>query len=430
LNAPNLSSLEARGVTAILVWPFSVFSNSDRMDQPLADAITDDLITNLSRFPSLRVISRMTAFSYRHRNLDPAAVGSELGVRYIVEGSVRSLGGVLRVNVELVDAANRLQVWGDRFQREESQRAAVQNEIITRLARELEVEVASARSRRPVDDEAAGEPAIAELLAKGLTAQYRGPAAANIKEAKAYFEGALKRDPSLVPALVGVAAQDVMGSINYIVDAGPSLARATKFLYRAKELDPDSAVVNYWMGMLHKSRGESPAALQSLNRAIELNPSYTPAYAQTGSVLTMMGRTNAAMDPIMYAMRLSPLDPVMGIWTLLAGRAEIENGRDAAALEWFRRSEALVPNNPNVHMRLAATYALTGDRANAVKHLGVQEAIGCGSDAAIERSTSVTELATNGLPSPASGGVWPKSSRGDAVQPGSEFPVGPNPKAA
>jgi TolB-like protein len=366
--AIDSSALATRGITTIMVWPFTSFSGRDDADRHLADAMTDDLIASLSHFPTLRVISRMTAFSYRDRDADAASTGSDLGVRYVVEGSVRSIGNVLRVNVELIDAASRLQIWGDHFERDEAHRSAVQDEIVARLARELEVGVASALSRGSGHGRA-GEPEVADLIAKGQMAQYRGPQAENLNEARAYFQGALARDPELVPALVGVAVPDIMGSINYIYDAGPTLKRAATFLGRARELEPDSALVNYWTGLIQKARGASAAALRSLQRTLELNPSFTPAYAQTASVLTILGRTSEAMGPVTYAMRLSPNDPSMNIWALIAGRAEIENGHDAAALEWFRRSVELAPNNPNTHMCLASTYALLGDDENAVREL-------------------------------------------------------------
>ena len=366
--AAGASALAARGVTAIMVWPFTNFSGRDDADQHLADGITDDLTVSLSRFPMLRVISRMTAFAYRGRNVDAAAIGAGLGVRYVVEGSVRTVGNVLRINVELIDAATRLEVWGGHFERDEAQRSAVQDEVVTRLARELEVGIVSVQSRN-AGHERVGEPEVAELIAKGMMAQFRGPQAKNLNEARAYYQGALKRDPELVPALIGVAVPDIMGSVNYIFDSGPSLKRAAAFLRRAEALDPDAPGVHYWTGIMQKARGQFESALRSLYRTLELNPSFTGAYAQTASVLTEMGRNSKAMDPLAYAMRLSPNDPAMNIWMLMAGRAEIENGHDWAALEWLLRSVELAPDNPNVHLCLAATYALLGDGPNAIKHV-------------------------------------------------------------
>ncbi len=200
------SRLAARGVTAIMVWPFASLSDHDGEDARRADTLTDDLINGLSRFDALRVISRMTAFAYRGRNVDAAEVGAGLGVRYIVEGTVRSVGKVLRVNVELIDTASRLQVWGDHFERDEADRLGIQDEIATHLSRALSVGVAAALSSRP------GEPEVAELLAKGLTAQFRGPQAENLNESRGYFLGALKRDPGLVRAMVGAAGSpDIYG---------------------------------------------------------------------------------------------------------------------------------------------------------------------------------------------------------------------------
>jgi TolB-like protein len=368
LSGVGQAALEAQGVTPIMVWPFTATPEAAERDAALADTITDDLITSLSRFPTLRVISRLTAVSYQGRNRNAAEVGAELGVRYVVEGSVRQHDGVVRVNVALVDTTSGLELWGDRFQKAEDARAGIQDEIVIRIARELDIGVATALSRQAQAPQDAG---VRELLAKGAIAQLRGPAAENIVEARNYFEGALIREPTLVPALVGIAAQELMGVVNLILDSRTSTTRAAMLLARARELDPSSPLVEYSTGMLHKARREYAAALRSFYRVLELNPSHTPAYAQIASNLTMLGRAREAMEPIIYAMRLSPQDPMMGIWTLIAGLAELENGHYGAAADWFRRSIALVPNNPNTHRGLAATYALLGDNEGAARQLSV-----------------------------------------------------------
>jgi TolB-like protein/DNA-binding SARP family transcriptional activator len=392
LGAPIDAALGPRGMTALMVWPFENLSGAEA-DQRVADGITDDLTNRLSRFQGLRVISRMTAFAWRDRSADGAQVGSDLGVRYVVEGSVRSVGNVLRINVELVEARTRLQLWTDHFERDGAERSAVQNEIVTRIARELEVGVTSAQSHASTRDGSA-DSNVTELLAKGMMAAARGPQEKNLKEARAYYAGALQRAPDLVPALVGVAAPEIMGSVNFIFDDRRSLGRAEALLYRAGVLDPDAPLVHYWTGVMHKARGESESALQSLHRTLELNPSYTPAYAQTGSVLTEMGRYAEAMEPIVYAMRLSPNDPNLNIWMLIAGRAELENGHYSAALEWLRRSSELAPGNPNTHLCLAATYALLGDRTNAAREVATFKRLSPGSGA--PRSRAATQIADDG----------------------------------
>jgi tetratricopeptide (TPR) repeat protein len=190
------------------------------------------------------------------------------------------------------------------------------------------------------------------------------------------------------------AAVKARGSINFIFDARKSLGRAEALLYRGGVLDPDAPLVHYWKGLLHKARGEGESALQSLHRTLELNPSYMPAYAQTGSVLTEMSRFSEAMDPIVYAMRLSPNDPNLNIWMLIAGRAELENGHYSAALDWLRRSSELAPGNPNTHLCLAATYALLGDRTNAAREVATFKRLSPGSGSA--NSRAATQIADDG----------------------------------
>ncbi len=362
------AALAAQAITPIIVLPFTTHAPAGSRDEIIADAITADLTTNLSRFPLFRIISGGTASAYRGRAVDASALGRELGVRYIVEGDVRTEGNTTRVNVKLVDAGTRLQVWADRFERDEASRFEIQDEITSRLARELQVGTIRAIGTGS-SESTSREPEINELIAKGTAAQLRGPAAENIREALGYFEQALERDPDSAPALIGVATQMVMGSIHYLLDPKPSLDRATRALTRAEAFSPDWAYLHYIRGTMLKALNQPEDSLREQFRALELNPSFAPAYAQIASVL-MAGPHPADAPPyLQYALRLSPKDPVMGIWTLIGGTMEIELGHDDEALRWLLRSRELIPNSPNVYRVLAAAYALKGDTEHAAENV-------------------------------------------------------------
>jgi DNA-binding SARP family transcriptional activator/TolB-like protein/Tfp pilus assembly protein PilF len=361
--ASNVAALRAHAIVPIIVWPFDAPEGGN--DRKFADAITRNLINVLSQNDGLRVISRDTSYYYREHLADPAAIGARLGVTYVVEGSVRTRNARVHVDVQLIDTATSLQVWGDQFERDDIDSFKVQSEIANRLARELRVEamISDVHHGRKKS-----EPALSELVARARAAHFRGPSKANISASLEYFEKALQRDPNLVPALVGIASELTMGGLNYVLDPEPSLKRAEKLLVRAQTIRPNSASTNYWMGMVRKGLGQYDSALKSFQLAIETGPSFAPAYAQAGITLTLMGRADDAMHYIEYAIRLSPKDRAMRYWTLFAGATQFERGNDKAALEWLNKSAAYAPQSPSVHIYLAAIYALTGNKMAAAKH--------------------------------------------------------------
>jgi adenylate cyclase len=128
--------------------------------------------------------------------------------------------------------------------------------------------------------------------------------------------------------------------------------------------------VYYWKGVLYAASGDYEAALRSLSKCIDINPSATYAHAEIAKVLTRLGRPQEGLDDIQYAMRLSPKDPAIGLFYVIAGQAELELRHDQAAVEWFRRAIAAQPRNPSGYLSLAATYALMGDTRSAAKYWG------------------------------------------------------------
>jgi tetratricopeptide (TPR) repeat protein len=128
-------------------------------------------------------------------------------------------------------------------------------------------------------------------------------------------------------------------------------------------------VVHLHTGVVHKLRGNPAAALSSFSKALVLDPSYAPAYAQAGSALTRLGRNDEAIEHIRYAISLSPNDRGLALWARFAGQAELERGQDAAAIAWFKQSIALGTRQPWSHASLASAYALTGDMHGAAKQI-------------------------------------------------------------
>jgi TolB-like protein/DNA-binding SARP family transcriptional activator/Tfp pilus assembly protein PilF len=363
----NETALGANGVYPIVVLPFSTDAPADSVEHKIAAQMTDDLINDLSRAPSTRVISRQTSRLYAGRPVDVAAIGAELGVRYVVEGSVRRQDDVLRINIALIDTRSRLQVWSDRFERPESERFEMQDEIARGLARQLHVTVMSANVGAPRGR--TSDPALNEMIANGWAGVFRSPVAGHTGDAELHFNEILRRKPETVPAMVGLAAHHLALMSNMLAfDDAERLARAEDLLAKAVSRNPRASIAHYFTGVLHKQRGAWNEAHAAFTRTLEMNPSHAPAYAHLGHTLMLLGRAEEALDQIRYAIRLSPKDPTLGYWYVMAGEVELELGHTTAALDWLNRAVTVSPANPRMHVFLAAACAVQGDTACATRH--------------------------------------------------------------
>ena len=359
------AGLAAKGLYSIAVLPFTASADDGRPVQALADQITDDLINDLSRAGGLQVISRQTSDLYRGRPVDVAAIGTELGVRYVAVGNIRSEDTLLRISVELVDTSTRVQAWTGRIERVRSELPAATDEIAWGITRQLHVAITMAEDHRPPRD-SARDPEIGQLLSKGWSIIFRHNVTGTTAPAEDNFKQVLQRDPENLSATIGLAAHYVISVSNlYIPEREPYLSHADKLLAKAIDKEPHSSQAYYFLGILQKTRGQSEAALRSFTIALELSPSNAPASAQVGSVLAMLGRANEAMEYIQRAIRLSPNDPALGRWDMFGGQIEIELGHDEPAIEWLLRAVALNPRNARAHALLGAAYALSGTIADA-----------------------------------------------------------------
>ena len=179
---------------SIVVLPFTNLSN-DPDQEYFADGITDDLTTDLSRISGSFVIARNTAFTYKGKPIDTKQIGRELGVRYVLEGSVRRTGDQVRVNAQLIDTESGAHLWADRFDTDRANLAEAQSEITGRLAWALDIELLRDASRR-IERENTVNPDARDLVMRGWASWYR-PASLERQEALRAFEHALEMDPTL-----------------------------------------------------------------------------------------------------------------------------------------------------------------------------------------------------------------------------------------
>jgi class 3 adenylate cyclase/TolB-like protein len=240
-TAPRLS---------IVVLPFENLSG-DPEQEYFADGITDDLTTDLSHLPDSFVIARGTAFTYKGKPVDAKQVGRELGVRYLLEGSVRRVGETITVNAQLISTDTGAHVWADRFEGERSKLGQLQAEVVARLANSLNVELVKVEGLRAAR-ERPSNPDADDLAMQGWAAYYQGWDPANVNEALGYFERALRLDPDLMRARVGLALMLVWRA-HYFGSAEPArdIARAEDLTTSVLAAEPNNAQAHYAKAELH-----------------------------------------------------------------------------------------------------------------------------------------------------------------------------------
>jgi DNA-binding SARP family transcriptional activator/TolB-like protein len=368
--APKLSPplADFRQSQAIAVLPFAVDDSAGPEDPALARLLTHNLIGYLSRFGKLRVISEQTSGSYRDRQMDMTRLVTDFGVQYAIAGHVQGNDGALRIDFQLVDTATRTNVWSDHLQRERSDATLLADEAARGIARMLAIEISRLGALR-VHAKPNSELTLSELVARGYLALQRGATRENLADALTSFDEALRRDPHYQPALLAVARVHISAAMNFVdLDFSPDLGKAEQLLNQALAKSPNSMSALYSLALLQKYRRQYQASMRSLQRCLELNPSFLPAQGQIANVLTRMGQPQKGLEQILQTIRVATAnDPTMGYWYLFAAEAELELGHDQAALDWALRANAFMPGSPLVQAWLASIYATIGDRTNAAK---------------------------------------------------------------
>jgi len=237
---------------SIVVLPFTNLSNDPEQDY-FVDGITDDLTTDLSQISDSFVIARNTAFTYKGKAADTKQVGRELGVRYVLEGSVRRVSDQVQVNVQLIDGETGAHVWADRFETDRRNLGEAQSQITGRLARTLQLELVQDAARR-IEQERSVNPDARDLVMRGWAFLYRPFSVENRQEAQRAFERALEIDPRSVDARIGIA---LVLAVRLIDGASSSVRedeeRAEKLLREALGRDANSSMTHAAMGLLRRA---------------------------------------------------------------------------------------------------------------------------------------------------------------------------------
>ena len=344
---------------SIIIMPF-VSLGGAKDHNYFADAITESLTTDLSRIPDALVIARNTALKYKDRAVDVRRIGRELGVRYVLEGSVQCADTRLRINVQLIDAESGAHLWAERFDRDTGDVFDMQDEIVTRLARALDVELIAAEARR-AERSASADPKAFDLIFRGWAAFYRGHSPANLLEAERCFEQSLLLAPTNVRALVGIAATKfTSAAMRAVENRAAYLAAAEAAAVKALALAPNDARAHAALAWIYMGTNRLALGIAAAERSIALDRNFAPSYAAIGWAKILLGRAKETEQHIVDALRRSPRDTFAYTWCQIAGEAKLAVGRYHDAVAWLRRAVDANRGYPLALFNLAAALAQQG----------------------------------------------------------------------
>jgi len=358
-NTPIMPSVDG---PSLVVLPFANLSDDPGQDF-FADGLTEDIITDLSRFRHLFIISRNSAFRYKGRAVDVREVARQLGVRYVVEGSVRKAGNRVRVTVQLIDGQLDHHIWAERYDRELEDIFALQDDVTAAIVATLtgRVEHATGQQvgRKPTENMTAYECVLA-----GKLLHHRSTAEDN-RKAQHLLDRAIALDPNYAQAHAWKACTLGQAFVNgYASDPNATMAQAMQELQIALGLNSNDSDVHRILAAVYLSGSQHDKALYHQERALCLNPNDDLVVVQQGEILTWIGQAQEGIAWIEKAMRLNPFHPER-FWNHL-GRAYFVARRYPEAASAFGRIAAPECSH---HAFLASCYAQIGDEDAAHRHV-------------------------------------------------------------
>jgi TolB-like protein/DNA-binding winged helix-turn-helix (wHTH) protein len=357
---------------SVAVLPFDNLSG-DVSDNRLADGITEDLTTDLTYIPDAFVAARKSSYSSKDKANDVRRIGEELGVRYVVNGSLQKLGDILRVNVQLTSTETGAHVWSDRFDEQFDRPSAQEQEhIISKVKDEIAASIVDVEAARSLRDHPT-DPDAFDLILRARSLRNLPPSPQRNKEVFALLEQALALDPTSVYAMTYTAFYSMEGAVT-VEGWGnfESMQRAGHLLMRARSAAPDSDVVLntyvYWL----RTAGFCPEAIELTQQAIQTNPgrtrTWTGIYNELSICKTLTGHAEEGLTLQDEADRLNPLSAYKFIRYAEMGWMSLMLGRDREAVMFLERSLALQHDPDDTQWRyrlLAAAYAGSGQMDEA-----------------------------------------------------------------
>jgi len=368
--APGLAKAAAPAVSAaaprlsIVVLPFTNMSD-DREQQYFADGVTEDLTTDLSRISGSFVISRNTAFTYKDKPVNAKQIGRELGVRYVLEGSVQRSGKQVRVNAQLIDAETDAHLWAERFDRDIGDLFALQSEITGRIAVALNFALTGAEAARPT-----ANPDALDYIFRGLAVLSKPPSRDSRAEAIGLFQQALALDPGSARAkllLLNAITGRVLDGMSSTATA--DIARAEGLVAEALAVEPNSPLAHVAKAQVLRAQRRYADAIPEYETVIALDRNLPGAYANLAQCKFFTGSLEEVIPLVEQAVRLSPRDPNFGYWYGMIGFVHLLQSRTDEAIVWLEKGRSANPAHPSPHLGLASAYGLKGESRRAAAEL-------------------------------------------------------------
>jgi adenylate cyclase len=348
---------------SLVVFPFT--SAFDAPDQShFAEGITETLTTDLSRIRRSFVIAPTTARLYQDQQTDLQQVGRDLGVRYVLRGSIQKSGSRLRVNAQLLDSQTGAHVWSERFDGDSTDLFGLQDQITGRIANSLDREITVAALR---DAEARRmTPDAVDFLMRGIAASYGPQSLQSVQQQEAFFRQAVAFDPGNSEALARLAWSILLQEMPLQHSTSTEIsqdrvAEAAEAARTGLTHDPDNARAHLALALVHRLHGDPKGMALESEAAVALDHNLANAHTSLAMALIWLGRPREGLFAVEQAMRLDPRSPQIGVFLSVLGRAQLLLGNIAAAADCFAKAQLLPSSLPNVHAGTAMAYALLGD---------------------------------------------------------------------
>ena len=339
--------------------------NADGGADWFSDALSNDLTTELGQVWGSFVISRETAFTYKGKAADPRVVARELGVRYVVQGSVRREGERVRMDLAMVDGRSGALHWSHQVDGNRARLQASMDEIAKQIARSLSVQMYRSSGEHAATlkpDQVDAD----DIAMQGWAVWFRGFTPENLREAGRLFEAAVARDPASIRGWGGVAVTNGIGAgIGWVADRRAAMARLQQASDRLQTLDSESLFAFLAKGNLVYQNGDYEAALLVNAETAKRFPSHAPTQFSRGLDMMNLGRFDECIEPAKRALRLGPRDTFVGIWNWQIGTCHFMRGEYREAAQFARAAQQGGPKLPLPPLLLAASLAREGNTEEA-----------------------------------------------------------------
>jgi TolB-like protein len=364
LPSVQTSALALTGKPSIAVLPF-LNMGGDPKEEFFSDGLMEDIITSLSKMPNLLVIARNSTYVYKGKAANVQKVAEDLGVRYVLEGSVQGSGDKVRISARLIDALNGYHVWSERYDREMKDIFALQDKITLETLKALDVKLLRGEAAR-IQGKGTDNLAAYTKLLQGREIFAQQTRESNV-QARQLFEEAIRLDPNYAIAyffLALVTETDAKHGISK--SRKDSLTKAIELDQKAISLDDACASAHGHLGQLYALMGEYEESIEECQRAIEIAPNLDDAYVFLALVLNLIGRSEEAIPVIEKGFRLNPLHPNFAQYNV-AARAYYLVGRYEDAVRMNKELLSHWPNNFFGQRGLVLSYSAMGswDEAHA-----------------------------------------------------------------